>query len=122
MIESWYESVSSNTPLTQGDIIQDCPLIAWDSKPIEVSRSAQDEALKGATTAIRADVVVMTQACDLEHRKVENVILCPHMSLRDYRNYWEEEMRARNQNPSAKAWKRHRSDVQDGFVLESRYS
>jgi len=74
------------------------------------------DALQGATTAIQADVVVMTQACDLEHEKVANIILCPHFSLSDYRQAWEAEMNNRQQNPTEKAWKRHCNDICDGFV------
>jgi len=116
MSDAWYESVGSETPLTQGDVIQDCPLITWAQEPIEVSATDQDEVLKGATTAIRADVVVMTQACDLEHSKLENVILCPHLPLGEYKDCWEEEMRARDQNPTNKAWVRLCDDIRDGFV------
>jgi hypothetical protein len=28
-------------------------------------------------------VIVMTQACDLEQRKVRNLVACPHLSLSD---------------------------------------
>ena len=40
--------------------------------------------LENAMSAIQADVVVMTQACDLEQEKIENVILCPHVDLDEH--------------------------------------
>ena len=70
MTEPWYTIVDADAPLTQGDLILDCPLIAWKSDPVEFSSDSKAEVLKGATTAVRTDVVVMTQVCDLEHEKV----------------------------------------------------
>lgn len=65
---------------------------------------------------IQADVAVMTQACDLEYEKVENVILCPHVSLDDYRIVWRDNMQRTGQNPSKKAWNHHCNDICDGFM------
>lgn len=118
MSDSWYEHVAAETPLTQGDLITDCPLLAWKPEPVELTTDQQQEheVLKAASNAIRADVVVLTQACDLEHGKVANVILCPHLSLGEYKILWEQSMRDANQNPSPKAWQRHCRDIQDGFA------
>jgi hypothetical protein len=58
----------------------------------------------------------MTQACDLEYEKVRNVVLCPLFSLSEYKTAWEEEMRQKAQNPTARAWRRHCEDICDGFV------
>jgi hypothetical protein len=61
--EPWYEIVEANMPLTQGDLIFDCPLLTWKSPPqgspagVENAPSLQDLA-----AACREDVVVMTQA------------------------------------------------------------
>jgi hypothetical protein len=116
MSDSWYSCVDAQTPLTQGDLISDCPVIAWAAGPLNLSESEEGESLKGATIAIRADVVVMTQACDLENNKVDNVILCPHISVSDYRKAWEEEMRTRQQNPTTRAWGKLFEDIRDGYV------
>lgn len=118
MSDDWYEQVAAAMPLTQGDLIPDCPLLAWQAEPIELSpgQNQDDEVLKAASTAVRADVVVLTQACDLEHKKVANVILCPHLTLDHYKEAWTESMRQGNQNPTAKAWKGHCDDIREGFV------
>jgi hypothetical protein len=116
MSEEWYETVDANVPITQGDLIFDCPLIHWQSKDIELQGDHSSEALKGSTEVISADVVVLTQACDLEYFKVNNVILCPHVSLGEYRASWEAEMRKKSQNPTDKAWSSHCGDICDGFV------
>ncbi len=114
MSDSWYHHIDAETRLTQGDIISDCPLIAWADS--DVTFAGDEGSLKGATKVIKADVIVMTQACDLEHTKVSNATLCPHISIVEYRKLWEEEMRSLKQNPTAKAWKALCEDIRDGYV------
>jgi hypothetical protein len=116
MSDSWYSHVEAEIPLTQGDLISDCPVIAWTAGPLNISGSEEGEVLKAATTAVRADVVVMTQACDLEYNKVDNVIMCPHISTSDYRKAWEEEMKRLKQTPTKKAWGRFCEDIRDGYI------
>jgi hypothetical protein len=53
------------------------------------------------------DLVVMTQACDLEHAKVTSVVLCPHYGLEEFQGAWEEGQRNKGQNPTAKARRRY---------------
>lgn len=115
MAELWYSIVGPETSITQGDLIFDCPLIGWKGEPARVNGS-ETEVLKQSTDAFLADTVVMTQACDLEHEKVSNVVVCPHYSLTDYRKLWEEEMTAKEQKPTAKAWRGHCEDIRDGLV------
>lgn len=99
----WYEGVGASVELTQGDMILDCPVVRWSSKPIEAGINLEVEVLKSLVEADEIDAVVMTQGCDLENKKVENVILCPHFSLIQYKNDWEQAMRAAGQNPTPKA-------------------
>lgn len=114
--EHWYEIVSSDTALTQGDLIFNCPILSWNPEKLNIKGFNEEEILEGATDVILADVVVMTQACDLEHEKVLNVILCPHISLSDYHSIWEDDMRNKEQNPTAKAWRYHCDDICDGYI------
>ena len=117
MSDLWYESVGPGGRLTQGDIIFDCPLVSWGSGPIQVTGSGSEvEALKQGRVAFKADVIVMTQACDLEQDKVRNVVACPHLSLSDYKAAWEEFLRQCSQNPTAKAWRTHCNDIKDGYA------
>jgi len=118
MDDPWYEHVAPNTPLTQGDLISDCPLLAWKPEPIELrpDHDPEHEVLKAASNAIRADVVVLTQACDLEHDKVANVILCPHLTLNEYKTVWTENMRRTGHNATPKAWRSLCDDIREGFA------
>jgi hypothetical protein len=116
MSYDWYEKVSSDTRLIQGDLINDCPIITWSDSEIKFNGSLERELLTTMTVAIKADVVVMTQSCDLEQDKVNNILLCPHISLTEYKKFWEEKMREGKQNPTDKAWKAHCNDICDGYI------
>jgi hypothetical protein len=113
MANGWYELVNADVPITQGDIIFNCPLISWAPEPVTIDKL---ENLTTATVGIAADVVVLTQACDLEHQKVSNIILCPHLPLNEFKPAWEDEMRTNGQNPTPKAWRNLCNDICDGFV------
>src|SRR5438477_12934499 len=63
-----YEQPGQGEALSQGDILDDCPILFW-----EVSvRDANEEAESGTA---RARVVVLTQACDLAQAKATRVLL-----------------------------------------------
>lgn len=36
MADGWYEEVKANARLMQGDLISDCPLIAWKAEELEL--------------------------------------------------------------------------------------
>lgn len=116
MPEAWYEIIGPDISLTQGDMIFDCPLLAWQDNTLKLEKADEAEVLRSAVNGIQADVVVMTQACDLENEKVENVILCQHISLNDHHVVWENNMQRTGQNPTKKAWNSHCNDICDGFM------
>jgi hypothetical protein len=72
--------------------------------------------LSRLAVAFLQDAIVMTQACDLAHGKVRNVVLCPTQPLTSYRPMWEAELVARGQNATPKAWRRFCEDVAAGYV------
>ena len=108
MAEPWYLAVPATEPLSQGDLIMRCPLFTWRLDAIDPSGDLESaETLRQSITAVRMDAVVMTQVCDLENNKVENVVLSPHFSLERYREAWERAERERGQNVSDRSWRRH---------------
>ncbi|MGG2943076.1 hypothetical protein ABEO51_08125 [Bacillus safensis] len=72
---NWYTILSSEIPISQGDIILKCILPG----------TVYDKEKKGFFKQQGAilDVIVMTQACDLENSKVDHVTLCPLKPLRE---------------------------------------
>jgi hypothetical protein len=63
MPEAWYEVVGAASPLTQGDLIFDCPLLTWDSAAAApAAGSSPGPALTDPNRAFREDVVLMTRS------------------------------------------------------------
>jgi len=115
----WYDEVPPTAPLMQGDFIESCPVLVFDQVPT-VGNAQSNEALLAeldkahGVQMVRA--IVMTQACDLEHRNVRNVILCPIYHLEEYRGLWEERRRQSGKNASTTDWNGHTKQVRDGKV------
>lgn len=116
MTDAWYEEVGASERLTQGDIIVSCPLVTWAPQFYQPWGKEEGESLKKMVDAVEADVVVMTQACDLDQEKVSNVVLCPHLSLNEFRELWETEKRRGGQNPTPRAWGSYCKGICDGHV------
>ena len=109
MSNPWYEVVGPDGRLTQGDIIVDCPLLQWQLDDAAEGENASSERLFKAAKAIKADVVVMSQACDLEQGRVSDVVFCPCRSLPPYREHLSQSfarffMRVELPIPITRAW------------------
>lgn len=63
----WFDVVNPNENLMQGDFILDCPIII---PPLEIT----DE---NDVDIVNYDVIVMSQSCDIENKKIDIVIVCP---------------------------------------------
>lgn len=111
MTNLWYAEVPPETEITQGDLIMGCPVLEW-SKP---AADYTPESLKAICNGISADIVVMTQACDLAQKKVDNVIVCAHYSLSEYKTNWEETKKTKGQAANPKEWKNLCNDICDGY-------
>ncbi len=61
-----YADVEPGSPLSQGDIVDGCPLLFWE-------QSAQGDELEPMTRPVR--VAVLTQACDLAQTKANRVLV-----------------------------------------------
>jgi len=82
MSNAWYEEVAATAAMMQGDLISNCPLLSWQTEATSLNGENDIERLQKMANAIEADTVVMTQACDLANEKIQNVVLCPHLSAR----------------------------------------
>lgn len=84
---AWYEIVSG-PHLSQGDIIPDCELLnvvaATDLHDGGVSEEAMASGVPVTTEILYSSVVVLTQSCDLENSNIENVVLCPVVSVSEF--------------------------------------
>lgn len=85
---NWYLEVDASEKISQGDIFLNCPI--YKLEPGDLSSIGYDlEKLKSVGDEERdinwyyADLVVMTQACDLENNPVENIVLCDLIDIND---------------------------------------
>ncbi len=78
----WYCEKTSTDRIGQGDMFFECPVIRVMS-PSNIA-GTPNEMLANATKILNADIVILTQDCDLANNKTENIILCSHVSI----DYW----------------------------------
>lgn len=72
----WYVSLApDDTDLLQGDLLPDCPIII---PPKALQPDGEYD-----IDIVDYNVVVVSQCCDLENGKVENVLVCPYYTFRD---------------------------------------
>ena len=116
MPEPWYEAAKASDGLLQGDFILDCPILDWKPSPPEAQGSGEEEQLKASYDIVKVDVVVMTQACDLEQKNVDEVVVCPLYSLSQIKSAWEARQAALGQGASHKAWKSYCDDIRKGYI------
>ena len=74
----WYEVQNNSAEITQGDIIKECPVPIL--KDYDILKPGQD--IHAEISII--DGIVLTQACDIANKKVENIILCAITSKADF--------------------------------------
>jgi hypothetical protein len=118
MSEVWYRAAGAEQLLTQGDLIFECPALSWRLSALQPPAGlvAAELSLGEHLIAEARDLVVMTQACDLEHAKVTSVVLCPHYGLNEFQDAWEQDQRSKGQNPTAKAWRRYCDEICEGTI------
>jgi hypothetical protein len=104
----WYQPVPQDDRLCQGEIILECPVARWRNEPFD------EGGLQALVEYVRVDVVVMSQDCDLENRKISSIILCPAYQLSEWMASWKEHMELRKQNPSDNAWNKQVKNIADG--------
>ena len=128
MTDGWYEVVQASVPITQGDLIFKCPLSTWAdesalSDPGVQSTEASGidadltEILRGRREIIAEDVIVMTQACDLAHGKVTDVVLCAHYALSTFKNdVWKPDQEKKNQKVTSQTWEKWYKTIVNGSI------
>jgi len=73
----WYEVVSIEDDLMQGDFIKNCPVVI---PPSEIFDDIE-------VRIINYDVVIMSQSCDLVQRKLDLVLVCPVWSMNEFARF-----------------------------------
>jgi len=117
MSDLWWLQVEGGG-LAQGDLIPDCLLPVFTG---DTSGKVVDESVH------RARLIVVTQSCDLENRKVAFVALCPIHTLREFeaanpmfsqRLGWEQVRKGRAEALHLLASPEAPSDNQSAYVVD----
>lgn len=74
MSRTWYLEISPDASISQGDIFLNCPVFIPE---IEVNPNAPGKVGKAKLKVRAANIVVLTQACDLENDPLENIVVAP---------------------------------------------
>src|SRR3989442_4642841 len=74
----WYQAGNWST-LRQGDLLPNCFVLV---PPADLTalllNLEQGDSLQGGLLVQRADLIILSQSCDLENDKVEQVLLCAY--------------------------------------------
>ena len=108
MTDPWYSVNDADAPLSQGDLVLSCPVSSWMDEPIVESEETDQPWL--GQEMFEADVILMTQACDLANDKLRNVILCPAEPISAHEKQWVQASDA----AGPKAWKKHLERIRKG--------
>lgn len=70
----WYKVVNDDDTLEQGDILNDCPILI-----------PHKDIVTNPEVVIKTyDIIVMSQSCDLEQRKLDLVLVSPIWKMSDF--------------------------------------
>ena len=72
----WYRLIEDKS-LEQGDILFDFPILELEDYS-ELVRNPENP----STYINQYDVIVMTQSCDLVNDKISQIVLCPHLDVK----------------------------------------
>lgn len=75
----WFESITNDKTLSQGDIIEQCRILVPEEKHYLALLKEAASSLDLKYTV--ADCIIMSQSCDLVNEKISFVILCPIITL-----------------------------------------
>jgi hypothetical protein len=103
-VREWYEPCPLDDGIEQGEVILGCPVYSMHL----------NGAGKVLITPATADVIVLTQTCDITERKVRNVLLGTIMKIDDYEAKWKTHMESTGQRPSPRAWEKELEGIRDG--------
>jgi hypothetical protein len=76
----WYQEIYASDEITQGDLISECLLPRPSAGFYEDLLSNNGEPAEEIDIQ-QADVVVLSQACDIENDKIDSIIVCPYWDV-----------------------------------------
>src|SRR6266487_4075993 len=81
MTYPWYE-IAEGAEVLQGDFLDRCPILI---PPADFRVTPQGKGPEEVRVKVQTyDVVVMSQSCDLQTKKLDLVLVCPHCALEEF--------------------------------------
>lgn len=78
----WYDDVPANSPIEQGDIIENCKIIVPNKQHYQAIMENKEN--KVPLDIIEINCIILSQSCDIQNDKIDSVIVCPIWSLRKF--------------------------------------
>lgn len=72
----WYDIISEKCDITQGDIIKNC-YIPLPNQSFYFSLLKGEQAVDEPIDVSSADVIILSQACDIKNDKIDSIVICP---------------------------------------------
>lgn len=77
----WYEEINNSDEITQGDIILNCP-IPLPNEELFQAILKDESVLESALDLKEANIIILSQACDIINDKVDSIVACPVWPLK----------------------------------------
>ncbi|MCH3915914.1 MAG: hypothetical protein LKE40_00180 [Spirochaetia bacterium] len=77
----WYDYTVCGKTLEQGDIIENCKIIIPSDEAYE--SLLNDTVTDSISEFVEHHCIILSQSCDLQNEKIESVIVCPILSLKE---------------------------------------
>lgn len=77
----WYEEICKSDEITQGDIIFKCA-IPLPNEELFNTISHGNDTLESSLDLIKVDIIILSQACDIAHDKIDSIVACPVWPLK----------------------------------------
>ena len=91
----WYEDVPPNSPIEQGDIVENCNVIIPNDQHYQAILESKENA--EPLDIVEVNGIVLSQSCDIQNEKIDSIIICPIWSLKNFKEKgdWFNSSRAR---------------------------
>lgn len=111
---SWLTHLSSTDAISQGEIIEDCQVPQFDARMQDGTPSLVQEIKE-------YDAVVLSQACELAHKKIRHALVCPAIKLSEFHDAWTESQTSSGNNVTERAWKKEFERLKRNDVINLCY-
>ncbi len=81
MIFEWYQEIEASDEITQGDILTNCA-IPIPNISVYDAVLGDNDSVEEAIDVNSANVIILSQACDIQNDKINTIVLCPIWPLK----------------------------------------